>query len=327
MFKGKEYVYEVYKEKSFSKAAQNLYISQPALSATIKKIETRLGCCIFDRSSTPVRLTDAGVEYIKSVEKIIDIENQFENFCNDLDSLKTGRLSIGANNVFASFILPGIISAFNQKYPSIKVNLVESNTAHLEEQLFSGALDFVIDNYPLNEAIYEKHFFCSESLILTVPRSFAANSLAAKEQLTLEDIRNGLHLIEETPAVPLAVFADDPVILLRSGNDTRARADKIFHEHNLAPKIFLELDQLATAYHVACYGMGLTIISDTLAQKATHDADMLYYKIESPHTLRNVFFYNKQNKYVSRTMTEFIRVAQQHSGEPSVLFRSAETRK
>ena len=73
MFKGKEYVYEVYKEKSFSRAAQNLYISQPALSATIKKIETRLGCSIFDRSSTPLRLTPAGIEYIKAVEKIIDM--------------------------------------------------------------------------------------------------------------------------------------------------------------------------------------------------------------------------------------------------------------
>lgn len=313
MFKGKEYVYEIYKEKSISKAAQNLYISQPALSATLKKIETRLGCVIFDRSSTPLQLTAAGVEYIKAVEKIIDIENQFENFCNDLDQLKTGRLSIGANNVFASFILPAIISAFNQKHPAIKVNLVESNTAHLEEQLFSGALDFVIDNYPLNETIYQRHFFCNETLILAVPRSFAANRAAEPFQLTLHDIRSGLHRSAATPAVDLSLFAAEPVILLRSGNDTRARADKIFHDHALTPHVFLELDQLATAYHVACYGMGLTIISDTLAQKATHDADMLYYKLDSPHAQRNVYFYNKQNKYVSRTMTEFLRVAQLQS--------------
>ncbi len=310
MFKGKEYAYEVYKEKSFSKAAQNLFVSQPALSAAIKKIENRIGCCIFDRSSNPVQLTDGGAEYIKAVEKIMDIENRFENYLSNLNELKTGRLSIGASNVFASFILPPIITSFTKRYPAIKVNLVEASSAHLEEQLFSGQLDFVIDNYPLSEAIYEKHLFCSEHLILAVPQKFAANRLAQAYRLSLADIHAGKHIAAATPAVPLAVFTHEPFIILRAGNDTRMRADKIFQECALAPNVILELDQLATAYNVACYGMGITLISDTLAQKANQGADMIYYKIDSPHTRRNVFFYNKQNKYVTRTMEEFIKIAQ-----------------
>ena len=310
MFKGKEYIYEVYKEKSFSKAAQNLYISQPALSAAIKKIENRLGCCIFDRSSNPVQLTEAGIEYLKSIEKVMDIENRFENYLSKLNQLKTGHLSIGANNVFASFILPAIITKFTTKYPAIKVNLVEANSARLEDQLFSGTLDFVIDNYSLNEAIYEKHLFCQECLILTVPQNFSSNSLAQEYQLSLDDIRQGIHLKEGTKSVPLSLFAHDPFIFLRAGNDTRMRADKIFQENSIIPKIILELDQLATAYNVACYGMGITIISDTLAQKASYDSSMLYYKIDSSHTFRNVFFYNKQNKYITKAMEEFIKIAQ-----------------
>lgn len=310
MFQGKEYIYEVYKEKSFSKAAQNLYISQPALSAAVKKIEKRLGCCIFDRSSNPVQLTEAGKEYIKSIEKIIDTENRFENYLSNLNQLKTGRLSIGANNVFASFILPEIISEFTNKYPSIKVNLVEASSAHLEDQLFSGALDFVIDNYPLNETIYEKHLFCHECLILTVPQKFSSNSFAQEYQLSLDDIRQGIHLKPATKPVPLSLFAHDPFIFLRAGNDTRMRADKIFQENGIIPKIILELDQLATAYNISCYGMGITIISDTLAQRANYDSNMLYYKINSTYTARNVFFYNKQNKYITKAMEEFIKVAQ-----------------
>lgn len=310
MFKGKGYIYEVYKEKSFSKAAQNLYISQPALSAAIKKIEKGLGCCIFDRSSNPVQLTEAGIEYVRSIEKIIDIENQFENYLSNLNQLKTGRLSIGASNVFASFILPAIITKFTNKYPSIKVSLVEANSAHLEDQLFSGVLDFVIDNYRLNETIYEKHLFCRECLILTVPQKFSSNRLAQEYQLSIDHIRQGVHLKPATKPVPLALFAHDPFIFLRAGNDTRMRADKIFQENGITPKIILELDQLATAYNVACYGMGITIISDTLAQKASYDSNMLYYKINSTHTFRNVFFYNKQNKYITKAMEEFIKIAQ-----------------
>ncbi|HMM22053.1 MAG TPA: LysR family transcriptional regulator [Selenomonadales bacterium] len=310
MFKGKEYIYEVYKEKSFSKAAQNLYISQPALSAAIKKIEKRLGCCIFDRSSNPVQLTEAGAEYVKSSEKIMDIENRFENYISNWNQLKTGRLSIGASNVFASFILPAIITRFTAQYPAIKVNLVEASSAHLEEQLFSGELDFVMDNYPLNEAIYEKHLFCSERLVLTVPQKFSSNSLAREYQLSIDDIRRGIHAHPATEPVPLPLFAQEPFIFLRTGNDTRMRADKIFQENGMTPRIILELDQLATAYNVACYGMGSTIISDTLAQKASYASDMLYYKINSAHAFRDVFFYNKQNKYITKAMEEFIKIAQ-----------------
>ena len=69
MFQGMEYVYEVYKEKSFSKAAANLFISQPSLSANVKRVENRIGYPIFDRSTKPLGLTECGKEYIRCVEE------------------------------------------------------------------------------------------------------------------------------------------------------------------------------------------------------------------------------------------------------------------
>ena len=77
MFANMDYVYEVYKEGSFSKAAANLYISQPALSATVKKIEKKIGMPLFDRSTVPVQLTECGKKYMKTAEKIMDIEEDF----------------------------------------------------------------------------------------------------------------------------------------------------------------------------------------------------------------------------------------------------------
>ena len=74
MFKGKKYVYEVYREKSFSKAAQNLYISQPSLSARIKQIEEQIGEPLFDRSTNPLQLTEIGKVYIEAAEEIFKIE-------------------------------------------------------------------------------------------------------------------------------------------------------------------------------------------------------------------------------------------------------------
>ncbi len=95
MFSGMNYVYEVYKEQSFSKAAENLYISQPALSSMIKKIETKIGMPLFDRSTSPIQLTECGKKYIKTAEKIMDLENEFAYYVGNLQELKTGRLSVG----------------------------------------------------------------------------------------------------------------------------------------------------------------------------------------------------------------------------------------
>jgi DNA-binding MarR family transcriptional regulator len=128
MFHGKEYVYEVYKEKSFSRAAQNLYISQPALSAAIKKIEARIGCCIFDRSTNPVQLTESGAEYVKAVEKIMDIENRFENHLNNLKQPENRPLADRRQQRLRLLHPAGDHYGIYPEIPSIKVDLVESNT-------------------------------------------------------------------------------------------------------------------------------------------------------------------------------------------------------
>lgn len=95
MFQGMEYVYEVYKEKSFSKAAASLFISQPSLSTNVRRVENRIGYPIFDRSTKPLSLTECGRQYIQCVERIMNIERDFSDFINDWGDLKTGNLILG----------------------------------------------------------------------------------------------------------------------------------------------------------------------------------------------------------------------------------------
>ena len=92
MFQGMEYIYTVYQEKSFSKAARKLFISQPSLSATVKRVEEHIGYPIFDRSTKPLTLTEFGKRYISSVEQIISVEHEFSSFMNDWGGLKTGGI-------------------------------------------------------------------------------------------------------------------------------------------------------------------------------------------------------------------------------------------
>ena len=210
MFQGMEYVYEVYKTRSFSRAAQNLYISQPSLSATIKKIENRIGTPLFDRSTTPIQLTECGKEYIRSMEKIMDIESGFENYLNDFNELKTGHIAIGGSNLYTSFVLPPLLTRFTQRFPAVNIRLEEADSAQLKKRLFAGSLDLVIDNSQLDPNVYQCHRYQSEHLLLAVPPCFASNTAAKSYLLTREDILSSRFLEDSVPCVPLSLFSREP---------------------------------------------------------------------------------------------------------------------
>lgn len=308
MFVWKKYVYEVYKERSFTKAAQNLYISQPSLSARIKKIEEIIGEPLFDRSTTPLQLTEVGKVYIEAAEEITQIEQRVENYINDLAGLKTGNLAVGASTLFAAYVVPSLITQFNQKFPDVHIQLIEGNTAELEEMLGSNALDFVIDNYHYDSILYNKELYCEENILLAVPKHFAVNEELGMYQLSYKNIKNKNYLNQKYPAVPLGKFADLPFIMLTQGNDTRTRGDRLCRNVGFKPNIVLEFNQQSTAYMASSTQLGATFISDILVSQLPAFENLVYYKLDGEEAKRKVFFYYKTHKYKTRVMEEFIRM-------------------
>lgn len=308
MFVWKKYVYEVYKERSFTKAAQNLYISQPSLSARIKKIEEIIGEPLFDRSTTPLQLTEVGKVYIEAAEEITQIEQRVENYINDLAGLKTGNLAVGASTLFAAYVVPSLITQFNQKFPDVHIQLIEGNTAELEEMLGSNALDFVIDNYHYDSILYNKELYCEENILLAVPKHFAVNEELGMYQLSYKNIKNKNYLGQKYPAVPLGRFADLPFIMLTQGNDTRTRGDRLCRNVGFKPNIVLEFNQQSTAYMASSTQLGATFISDILVSQLPTFENLVYYKLDGEEAKRKVFFYYKTHKYKTRVMEEFVRM-------------------
>ena len=308
MFTWKKYVYEVYKERSFTKAAQNLYISQPSLSARIKKIEEIIGEPLFDRSTTPLQLTEVGKVYIEAAEEITQIEQRVENYINDLAGLKTGNLAVGESTLFAAYVVPSLITQFNQKFPDVHIQLIEGNTAELEEMLGSNALDFVIDNYHYDSILYNKELYCEENILLAVPKHFSVNEELKEYQLSYENIKSKKYLSRKYPAVPLGRFADLPFIMLTQGNDTRTRGDRLCRNVGFKPNIVLEFNQQSTAYMASSTQLGATFISDILVSQLPTFENLVYYKLDGEEAKRKVFFYYKTHKYKTRVMEEFIRM-------------------
>ena len=308
MFTWKKYVYEVYKERSFSKAAQNLYISQPSLSARIKKIEEQIGVPLFDRSTSPLRLTECGEVYIKAAGEILDIEQNFENYVNNLNELKSGNLSVGASNLFAAYVLSTLITQFKELYPDVNVQMTEGNTGQLEAMLSNNTLDFVIDNYHYDSELYSRELYCREEILLAVPKQFAVNEGLERYRISYEAIKNRSYLSDSHPAVPLEMLSEVPFIMLKTGNDTRTRGDRLCTAAGFHPNTILELNQQATAYMASSTQLGATFISDILVSQLPSLENLVYYKLSGEEARREVYFYYKRNKYKTRAMEEFIRL-------------------
>lgn len=309
LFQGMEYVYTVYKEKSFSKAAKSLFISQPSLSATIKRVENRIGYPIFDRSTKPLTLTECGQKYIQAIEHILAIEGSFHDYVNDWGELKTGNLVLGGSSLYSSLVLPSMMRKFSKKYPAVKVVLVEESTSKLEEMLLEGLIDMFIDNCSLDEEIYAHSVYQKEHLFLAVPRRMPINQTVQEYQIPAEKIKDGSYLLENPISVPLKLFADEPFVVLKQENDTRKRAMSICQDAGFTPQILFELDQQMTSYHITSSGMGISFVSDTLISQMPENSRVVYYKLDGKDSERNLSFYWKRGRYVSRAMEEFLKIA------------------
>lgn len=313
MFTGIEYVYEVYKERSFSKAANNLYISQPSLSGTIKRIEKEIGYEIFDRSTKPIGVTDIGMKYIKTIEKILELEQNFDEYINDVDDLKAGKVAIGGTHQYTSYLLPPIVSKFIEKYPKVSVDIVEAKSSNLMKYLNDGTIDIAIDNYKYDKNEYIKQFHRKDNILLAVPKKIESNRLVEDFQLNYEDVISGRFLEDSIDSIPLKIFKDDPFILLKEGNDTRKRADKKLAYENIKPKIILELEQQITSYNLTSYGIGISFISDFLIRNVGPNPNICLYKLNKYESDRDISFFYRKNKFLSKAVKEFLKIAKDFS--------------
>jgi len=309
MFRNMEYIYAVYKLGSFSAAAESLFVTQPCLSTMVKKTEEQLGVPIFDRKAKPICLTEYGVRYIAYVEKLQAMESEMEQYLKDVQGLRTGKIFVGANNVFASYVLPGIMHKFKEQYPGVQVQMTEGNISYLENSLSRGTIDLVLDNCPMNPDLFEQYTLGHEHLLLAVHSSFCKDNPFASSRFTYKDILVNRHMDPEIPAVSIQAFSDMPFIALRAGNDTRYRMDKLFCKAEVQPNVQLEVDQLATAYNIACSKLGATLVSDTLIYKAPPNPEMHFYKLDDSTATRPIYLYYKRSRYVSLAMQKFLDVA------------------
>ncbi len=309
MFEKLDYVYSVYKEGSFTAAAERLFISQPSLSAAIKKLEGELGSPLFERGSGGVKLTEVGEEYIRAAERIMDIREEFSNRLNDINELNIGHIIVGGTNYLSSYLLPRIINRFAERYPNVEVTLVEANSSKMGEMLKAGEIDIIIDSFDENFDEYEVYPLTNEAILVCVPKDREINRELEAYAVNASRLASGNSDALNVESIPVELFRDENFILLKSGNDMYYRAMRFFDEAKIMPRVSFYVDQLNISYALAESGMGLCFATDTLFRFGAPCDKLRLYKASGEHSSRLLYVAHKKNKYCTKAMRAFIETA------------------
>lgn len=299
-----QYIYEIYRRRSFTAAAGHLFISQPALSAAVRRYEQQLGIRLFDRSTRTVTLTEAGRIYIRGVEKLMAVENDMFEQLENLSRLETGRLRLGAVPFAAACLLPSLLGRFSGSNPAIRVEVTEGTGEELCALLQNEQLDLVLD-YGFDDKIFSAEKVENENILLCVPEKTAQTLNIFSKGRTAEEIcHNGTAGMAEIDA---SVFRREKFVLLRQGNDLHTRAYQMCMERSFVPDTVLEVDQLMTCYALSRSGMGVTFVTDSLLRSSGHQDGCLFYLPDSEKNVRTLYAAKRKNSYSSRAADEFLK--------------------
>lgn len=308
MFKYADYAYKIYEEKSFTRAAEQLFITQPSLSLSIKKLEDSLGIPIFDRSGREIALTEIGKKYITAIEQIRNIEKNLRDEIDDLQKLKKGHITIGSTIFVSSNILPPILKSFQTAFPQITINVLVENSAMLENLLEKGGVDLIVDNAKKeNEREYEYLAMAKERILLAVPQKFSINKNLESFQIQHNIIRTRQAWYENHPKIDMRIFKNEKFILLKHGNNMRKISNKIFKENNIVPNILQEFDHLMTSINYAEAGFGICFITDSVLKYVKKLEDISFYLPDTSHSERTLYIIRKKNKYLSFSADALIK--------------------
>ena len=308
MFQGKEYVLAVEKERSFSKAAEKMHISQPSLSANIKRIEERLGHDLFDRSTIPLRVTEFGEEYLKQCRQILKIEVDFDQFLQRYEGLQYGHIMIGGSSLYAAMILPRMMAQYKSLYPAIELGLKEATSEDLVHYLREGEIDLLLDNTGFDEQEFEAVELASEQLLLAVPRDFAVNQFLLDYQLSPREIRQGDIDINQVPAVDLKAFGQAPFVFLNDHNDTGVRARRLCQAQDYQANVVYGVDQQLTAYNISLSGMAISVMGEALLHYGYASDRLIYYRLQGEASKRPICIYWKKDRYLTKASQAFLEL-------------------
>jgi len=291
------YFITIAEERSFSKAAQKLYISQPALSICIQRLEKELNAKLFTRTKNTVSLTMIGNLFFEEGVRLLQMSQGMLERINDTINFERGFIKVGISQFYGRYFAPQLFYEFKQNFPSIRFEIIEDFSTHLETLVANGSLDMCFIPTPiLSDNI--------QSVTLFQEQIFFATS---KNQRMIEMIPSDPS--GNFPTIDISSAKYLPFVMLKKHQKTRKIGEQICSEAGFIPDITVEAQDFDTVNNFIALGMGVGFIPDTIVRKSDSKNFANYYQIKSDKATRAFVIAFKKGIVLSNACENFIQLA------------------
>ena len=275
---------------SFTRAAEELFLTQPTASMQIKKLTDAVGMPLFEQVGKRIYLTDAGKALQSTCNEIFDRLNYFEMLVADMKGLKQGKLRLAVVTT-AKYFAPRLLGPFCQRYPGIDVSLKVSNRERILDRLGGNRDDLYILGQPPQglDVVFES--FLSNPLVVIAPKN---------------------HPLAGQRRIPIQRLGEEPFIMREPGSGTRMAVERLCREQDVKLKVRIELGSNEAIKQAICGGLGISVLSrHTLALDASMGhltlLDFQHFPIE--RSWYAVYPAGKQLSIVAATFLDYLRGA------------------
>jgi len=276
--------------ESFTRAAEKLFRTQPAVSQAIRSLEEELGELLFTRQGRKSRLTQAGRIFLSHVEEAFEALEQGRHRVKALKALKTGELAISTSDTTAFYILPDVLKQFRDQYPGVEMQIHCKPSPESAEQVAARDVDIGIVTLPIeNTKLASEELILREDVAIFSP----AHELAKRKKVVFKD---------------LAAY---PLLLLDHGSNTRAYIDQRFAEARLKPRIVMELGSIEVIKKLVQLNFGISIVPlisvQSEIEEGTLNASRIFKKSEC-RSLGIIYPIKGIHSLAARTFVEMLRI-------------------
>lgn len=286
---------EVAKLQSFSRAAEKIYRTQPAISAQVRLLEQECGERLFDRSGKKVQLTPAGEILQGYAQKIIDLHKEALQAVAELNQTARGKLVIGANEATCLYVLPKTFARFRGLYPLVQISIYRNFSHKILQKVQEGAVEIGIVTLPFAANNLEVIPISREEIQVVVP---AGHALAKNRSVTVEEVANF------------------PLILPKTGH-TRVVLDRLLRDFRDHVQISMELASVETIKKFVGAGLGISLISRAYVQTEVSAGLLKLIPLEGQKLHRELGLVYRRDRYLSLPAKVFIEVVRESTKAPS----------
>jgi LysR family transcriptional regulator, low CO2-responsive transcriptional regulator len=280
---------EVAKLNSFSRAAEKIYRTQPAISAQVRLLEQECGEKLFDRSGKKVLLTPAGEILRRYAEKILGLQKEALQAIAELNQTPRGKLFIGANEATCLYVLPKTFAHFKQLYPLVQISIYRNFSHKIMQKVQEGAVDLGIVTLPQSTTNMEVIPVFRDEVQAVMPRN---------------------HPLAKNRTVTVAELAQFPMILPKTGH-TRVVIDRLLREHRDKLQISMELASVETQKKFVGAGLGISLISRSYAQAEVAAGLLKLIPLAGQKLYRELGLIYRRDRYLSLPAKVFIDVVRE----------------